>query len=334
MQIRKQRTSRRLGITLMEVLASIFVLSIGLLGVVAVIPFGNFQVSKAREAEYCASMLAAAKADIKVSEMTMPVNWNNHGDLTVDGQLVFDYDATPADMKLDCRRFFVLDPLNPGNFASSNRFYTISFGNSNFWREFMRGQDELAYTTHEKYRPDFTEQNNSATSSGKFTWFCTFAMNPNAAYTGNVNSVPYGDWQGVTVDLLGCYNRVPGDNALERVISIPNTQIKDNYLNGVRMEFRSTNQASLDLAHTKYIFISWTKTGVPTTEMPIAGTWAKIISLSPADVMNGNDYVRELILMPAGGSFPASWATTSVSNIEATIIPGVLYHTTHACVLK
>jgi type II secretory pathway pseudopilin PulG len=65
------RTKRQLhtGISLLEVLAAIFVMSIGLLGVLAVIPFGAFQVSKAQHAEYAANMLANAAEEIFLGEM-------------------------------------------------------------------------------------------------------------------------------------------------------------------------------------------------------------------------------------------------------------------------
>jgi len=63
------------GITLIEVLASIFVVSIGLLGVLAVIPFGAFQASKARHAEYASNMLANAAEEVALREMIKPTGW-------------------------------------------------------------------------------------------------------------------------------------------------------------------------------------------------------------------------------------------------------------------
>jgi Tfp pilus assembly protein PilV len=63
------------GITLLEVLASIFVVSIGLLGVLAVIPFGAYQASQARHAEYAANMLANAAEEVYVRDMAKPLTW-------------------------------------------------------------------------------------------------------------------------------------------------------------------------------------------------------------------------------------------------------------------
>ena len=65
--------SQQRGISLLEVLAAIFVVSIGLLGVLAVIPFGAFQVSKAQHAEYASNMLANAAEEIFIWDM---MNWD------------------------------------------------------------------------------------------------------------------------------------------------------------------------------------------------------------------------------------------------------------------
>jgi len=63
------------GITLLEVLASIFVIAIGLLGVLAVIPFGTLQVSRAYEAEYASNMLANAAEEIVIRDKAKPTEW-------------------------------------------------------------------------------------------------------------------------------------------------------------------------------------------------------------------------------------------------------------------
>jgi type II secretory pathway pseudopilin PulG len=63
------QTQRQCGISLLEVLAAIFVVSIGLLGVLAVIPFGAFQVSKAQHAEYASNMLANAAEEIYIRDL-------------------------------------------------------------------------------------------------------------------------------------------------------------------------------------------------------------------------------------------------------------------------
>ena len=134
----------RHGISLLEVLAAIFVLSIGLLGVLAVIPFGAFQVSKANHAEYASNMLANAAEEIVVRKMLDQVSTNN----PVNFVWVEPYNKEPIEQM------------------------PISFVSVEDWTEIMRGQDDLVYTTHGDRRPDFPAD--KVQSSGRYTWFFTF----------------------------------------------------------------------------------------------------------------------------------------------------------------
>ena len=140
MRVKKQP---QLGISLLEVLAAIFVVSIGLLGVLAVIPFGAYQVSKANHAEYAANMLTNAAEEILIREMAkLPTG--------------------------DSTKFVWFEPYeinDPDNHIA--RF------SEDGWQEIMRGQDDLEYTTYDNKRPDF-EGKNGIKSSGKYTWFFTF----------------------------------------------------------------------------------------------------------------------------------------------------------------
>ncbi|MDR0522775.1 MAG: hypothetical protein LBH00_13130 [Planctomycetaceae bacterium] len=63
------------GISLIEVLASILVIGIGLLGVLAVIPYGAFQISEAHRTDYAANMLVNAAEEVVLRKMTNPGKW-------------------------------------------------------------------------------------------------------------------------------------------------------------------------------------------------------------------------------------------------------------------
>ncbi len=177
--------SAQRGITLIEVLAAIFVISIGLLGVLAVIPFGIFQVSKARDAEHTANMLDAATADVGISGMTLLGNWLSNGSVVdrpptyaeanggaaiqyghdKDGDGYVDEDSSrpdyqqykrsyiedPANTTLKCNRFIVIDPQGTTFPSTGNngRFYKVVPGApAAFWQKITQGQDDLVYTTH------------------------------------------------------------------------------------------------------------------------------------------------------------------------------------------
>ena len=141
------------GVTLLEVLAAIFVVSIGLLGVLAVIPFGAYQVSKAQHAEYASNMLANATKEVFIRDMLNQSKWGPNQATTMA-------DATKLTW------FEPRDPLAP----PKHIFHVLAPQ----WLEIMRGQDDLVYTLHDNKRPGFTGQGDKIQSTGKYTWFFTY----------------------------------------------------------------------------------------------------------------------------------------------------------------
>ncbi len=361
----------RSAITLIEVLAAIFVISIGLLGVLAVIPFGIFQVSKARDAEHTANMLAAAEADIKITGMTLIGNWasgNGNGfikygsglppGLDKDGDGKLDSgkggngkwsrtDLESAGITLDCSRFFVVDPLGtavPTVFPSTGnpgRLTKMDMGTPiDYWREIMRGQDDLVFTTHRtrlsraiERRTDFSGQHNVVASSGKYTWFYTFAIVPENGFTGsgnrnnsenNITQVGVTYWpETIAVDMLGCYNRAPDDPVAEREVDIDETAYTPT-LNGAQITLSGT-EAELDLSKTKCIFVMWTNGNYgdnPTPPTPrYEGTWCKIAYAPKNRDRNG---AKTIVVIAESGTLPASWPTNA--DPKALIVDGVVYH--------
>ena len=141
------------GVSLLEVLAAIFVVSIGLLGVLAVIPFGAYQVSKTQHAEYASNMLANAAEEILIRKMTHPASWQ----------------TVPATTTLDCTKFILFDPHE--SLTPSHHIVHVLDAQ---WQEVMRGRDDIVYTLHDDKRPDFSGQGDKIQSSGKYTWFFTY----------------------------------------------------------------------------------------------------------------------------------------------------------------
>lgn len=127
--------------------------SIGLLGVLAVIPFGAYQVSKAQHAEYASNMLANAAEEIVIRKMTHPTLWQ----------------TVPPMTTLDCTKFALFEPCEP--LAPPHHIVHVL---DIRWQEIMRGRDDLVYTLHDDKRPDFSGQAGKIQSSGKYTWFFTY----------------------------------------------------------------------------------------------------------------------------------------------------------------
>ncbi len=69
------RPLRRRGISLLEVLFSTFILAMGMLGLGALIPVGNYQVSQGLRMDHAATCARAAFREIEAREMLRPDNW-------------------------------------------------------------------------------------------------------------------------------------------------------------------------------------------------------------------------------------------------------------------
>ena len=69
--------SSRRGVSLMEVLISIFVLSVGLLGVAAMIPVGRYEIVEGAKADRGAALARAALREVKIRRMLEPYQYPN-----------------------------------------------------------------------------------------------------------------------------------------------------------------------------------------------------------------------------------------------------------------
>lgn len=299
----KQTASKnRHGISLMEVLASTFVIGVGLLGVLAVIPFGAYQIGKARDAEHCLNMLQSAEADLQIMGLAKPVNWNNGNNVADNaGTTVYDNSST----NLDTNRLIMVDPFNTanptwfdGNLRSRMHFIGANLDNPALWRERMRGQDDLDYTRIEDQRPDFSAQNNKVRSSGKYTWFFTFK--PTSYNAGDT----------VDVDIIACYNRVPGIQDTERSVNIDNSDYAQ-YQNGARLKLTGSAE-ELDLKNAKIALITWGSN---------SWCWCKIVNVTDYD--GAAKYV--IVVKKSGDNLPNN-TNNNFLNPKAFIVDGALYH--------
>lgn len=332
------------AMTLMEVLAAIFVISIGLLGVLAVFPFGAHQVAKGRNAEHVANMLAAAGQDVQMMKLGNVKSWviptgspNINYSIKSDANVadIYERDDDPSNLveRFDCRRFYMIDPFNtsqsdPFNSIAPVCFYKLGYNLDyrEIWQEIMTGQDDLVYTLHDDKRTDFSGQGGTVASSGRYTWFMTFAP-PNANNTttdiragstgGNGRTNVSELIQTVNVDLLGCYNRTPGDGASEREVEIVAASYTKT-LNGAQITLQADQAEKLDLSKTKYIFVLW-DAGATNDKFQFAGVWCKIAyAPKTADTVGGN-FQKTIVV---SGALPSSMHATS----KAIIIDGVFFH--------
>lgn len=307
-----QKPGIRRGITLMEVLASVFVLGVGLLGVLAVIPFGAFQVSKGRDAEHCSNMLAAARDEVAVNGLAQPKSWKNGTTIASSGGTnVFK----SSDDTFDCSKFIMFDPLNADKSSDFTNIYVIAktLNNINVWKERMRGQDDLNYIRSENARTKFVD--NHILSEGKYTWFAMFMPTSFTTTPSDYNNVDITTINPVNVELIGCYNRVPGD---EREVDGNRFSNYVQFASGASMRWTASSNSGveeLDLTGTKLIFFTWSDTNQP------HGCWCRILSASAINT-SGTPYRDIIVLELSNASLPSN-----INNARALIVPGALYHT-------
>ena|GEM_PF-1882339 len=302
------------GISLLEVLAAIFVIAIGLLGVLAVIPFGAFQVSKANHAEFASNMLADAAEEFLIREMANPIAWGVNNTLLSAGTVVFTNQTLPEDSTLNCTRFIWVEPRvmfdPPAHIFCIGATFKPDTSDhpTNNWTEWMTGQDDILFTYHSNKRPDLTDQpGGRIQSSGRYTWFFTFQPRPVGGFTGNRAAVPLNEVNPhADIDILACHNRVPTDDA-----QVPNVEFVPSS-GGGRFTFPDTEHLEL-LTQTKYVFVTWRE------GRRLNGAWCKILFLDkdehPVTALRNPKIV-------VTGSLPDSPG----NDMRVYIPSGVLYH--------
>jgi hypothetical protein len=306
-----------------------FVICIGLLGVLAVIPYGAYQTAKARNAENTAWLLDAAEHDLQAMGLAMPENWiiENDTDLldvTLSGGQVNIFKNFITNPKeLSCYYFFMVDPFSDTLRNDPNNQYICQIGMDNFTnpntvpqllRTRMTGQDDLVYTLHSDKRTDFSGQDNKILSSGQYTWF--FMFQPTPVQSTATPIVLASVAQTADVDILGCYNRVPGTEYVISITARPTPPSHTLYYgDSISVEIPD----HYDLKDTKYVFLSW-QNGT----LPPEGKWYKVINATESA-----GSMRHVFLKPGkstANSYNYPPIVSNLVNFQILIIPGLMYH--------
>jgi type II secretory pathway pseudopilin PulG len=156
--------SRR-GITLLEVLVSLGILSIGLACVVALLPAGASEAKKAMDADRRSAVAAAATADAITRGILNPATW------------------TPVPASTN-RPAILVDPLGANGLVSASPaagLTAVTLGNFGAGTvaadEVFRSQDDLVYDTtqsdDEPPVPKFYASAGKRASKGTFSWLAT-----------------------------------------------------------------------------------------------------------------------------------------------------------------
>jgi hypothetical protein len=191
--------SRRSGITLMEVLISIGILSIGLASVVALIPAGGSQAKKTVIEDRRGSMGAGALADVVNYGMLNTATWST---------------IPTAPYRV------VIDPIGNGSFPSAAGLTAINVSNispgSNVANLIFSAADDLVYVddtakadpTTEPPVPKRTSDNARRLSEGGYSWLATLVPSGTASPS-----------QFYTLSVVEFYRRPPSSTALSAHIA-------------------------------------------------------------------------------------------------------------------
>jgi hypothetical protein len=222
-------------------------------------------------------MLANAIVEIRIREMAKPTEWG------ID------------DPWNDCTNFIWIEPRMPRpNLPEPQHIFRIDeeFDPDGYWTELMRGQDDLVYSTYDDRRPDFSGQGGKIQSSGKYTWFFTFMPE-----TGTEPKV--------AVDVLACYNRVPGDDQQVQPDGFMHS------LNGGTFTLAGNAELLELLSQTKYVLVTWERA------TNINGVWCRIIFVD-----RSHPEAPKIVVM---GALP-KLNEPDYNNVQVYIPSGVLYH--------
>lgn len=232
------RRSTRFGMTLVEIMAAILVLSIGLVGVISAIPFGGLRLSQMQEADNSSALGRNAARTMKANGWANPANWwfengfENPNSVLPNGNLnlTFPFFVDPISKSVSPPEFFATTPN--GGFdsfftrvaptVSHPTFNRMAIQPRHIERAFYLQDDIIyGYASDEDetfYRPrvettdgllgDVGDPNATQPFSGRYTWLAT--VSPKNA-SGDFYDCPKDALAAADYDVVVFENRVPGD---------------------------------------------------------------------------------------------------------------------------
>lgn len=228
--------SPRRAMTLIEIMAAILVLSIGLVGVISAIPFGGLRMSQMQEADNSSALGRNAVRVMKSNDWANPANWwyengfTNANSVKANGNLnlTFPFFVDPISKSVSPPEFFATTPVGGFNSFFTRVAPTVSHPTFNRMaiqpRHIERAfylQDDLVYgyangEDETLYRPrvettdgllgDVGDPDATAPFSGRYTWLATVA--PKNA-SGDFYDCPQDAIVAVDYDVVVFENRVP-----------------------------------------------------------------------------------------------------------------------------
>ncbi len=317
---------RRRGVSLLEVLISIFVLSIGLLGIAAMIPIGGSEIDKANQADRSAVLGRAALREVKVRRMLE--NWQS----SLDNPSVEIQTWMPqGGWSLNTPQYVMIDPLMAANgvnaFPNATASYTMARVNLRRApystalaltppgaETIFVSHDDLNFDTSEKDRRPLAIPSSSGTSQqyeGNYSWMAMVAPAERDVHqwlqagSGGVFRASR-----VTVSAIVFYKRNLVAAQAERVANV--TDAYGLGLGGGDVRLTAGNVDDFKGLRRNHWILLCGQTG--NMSWPNVFKWYRVVAVGQD---NPNSASRDVTL--AGSDW--LWSTT---NVQAVLIEGVV----------
>lgn len=352
--------SSRFGMTLIEIMAAILVLSIGLVGVLSAIPFGGLRMSQMQEADNSSALGRNASRTMKANGWANPANWwyengfTNGNSVMPNGNLnlMFPFFIDPISKTRNAPEFFATKPS--GGFDS---FFTLvkplqsyrvpgvgrpAIDAAQIDRAFYL-QDDIVYgysndEDETVYRPQIEttdsllgETDATAPFSGRYTWLAT--VSPKNA-SGDFYDCPKDALAAADYDVVVFENRVPGDEkafaARLEGSGYQGGAVTLDLTSGVRpLRVGDTDNPSLDSLDVERVIeqLETTRYIMLTghEDIPTNGNFrafARWYKIANYGVVEEDGFPAELRLTLVGPDTPTNW--TNGAPITAIIFPGAI----------
>ena len=350
--------STRFGMTLVEIMAAILVLSIGLVGVISAIPFGGLRMSQMQEADNSSALGRNAARTMKANGWANPANWwfeagfTNENSVKSNGNLnlTFPFFVDPISKSVSPPEFFATTPN--GGFdsfftrvaptVSHPTFNRMAIQPRHIERAFYL-QDDLVYgyangEDETFYRPrvettdgllgDVGDPNATQPFGGRYTWLAT--VSPKNA-SGDFYDCPKDALAAADYDVVVFENRVPGDEKafaarLEGsgyqggAVTLDLTSGVDVDNNG--LDALDVERTLEQLETTRYILLTG-REDIPTNgNFRAFARWYRIANYGVSET-DASGLPTELRLTLVGPNTPTCWTAAS-QPITATFFPGAI----------
>ena len=198
-----RRASRRRGLSLIEVLISVFVLSIGLIGLAALLPVGRLAIAQTGKSDRAGACGRAGLYIVKTCRMLDSQKWANNTADSSGASFIVDPLGCLSTSKLPSQSTF-------GASSGTVSRITLKGITDSQAQQFFSLQDDLTFTPpNGPGRPigSVDSTTNQLTHDGNYSWFFTVTPAPAEVNMPTKDATGNAPLKHYTVSIVVCYKR-------------------------------------------------------------------------------------------------------------------------------